>query len=97
MKENAAVINLSFAGEGYDHDYHVALKQALARDIVVVAAAGNDGENIDRSGIYPPKFRDLPNMIVVAWTERDDSLTHNPDTGARLLRTEQVVRRHHCF
>lgn len=82
IQENAAVINVSFAGEGYDRDYHEALKAALKRDIVVVVAAGNDGENIDRSAIYPPKFKDLPNMIVVAATDKFDALVRDPESGA---------------
>lgn len=82
VRNGAAVINLSFAGEGYDKDYHDALREALARDIVVVAAAGNDGENIDRQSVYPPKFRELPNMIVVAGTDRNDALVRDEKTGA---------------
>jgi subtilisin family serine protease len=80
-RNGAAVINLSFAGEGYDKGYHDALKEALARDIVVVAAAGNDAENIDKGNVYPPKFQDLPNMIVVAAVDKFDVLVRDPDTG----------------
>lgn len=75
------VINISFAGEGYDRDYHEILKKAAERDIVVVAAAGNDGENIDRESVYPPKFKGLPNMIVVAAVDKYDALIKDKDSG----------------
>lgn len=65
IKSRAAVINLSFAGEGYDEDLKKAILAADAANIVVVVAAGNDHENVDYSSTYPAKFA-LPNMLTVS-------------------------------
>jgi subtilisin family serine protease len=62
-------------GEGDDGSEDKALREAVARanhaDILFVAAAGNDGQNIDVSPVYPGGI-DLPNVLTVAsTTERD--------------------------
>ena len=80
VNEKVSVINLSFAGEGYDRTLHTALKSALIEDIVVVAACGNDGMNIDKEDIYPAKFQ-LPNLLSVAATKKDDDTTARSNYG----------------
>lgn len=82
--EKVSVINLSFAGEGYDRDLSFALQRALAEDIVVVAACGNDGMNIDKEDIYPAKFQ-LPNILSVAATKKDDDTTARSNYGTRYV------------
>jgi subtilisin family serine protease len=76
----AAVINLSFAAEGYDQDFYNVLKEAADHNVVVVAAAGNDSLNNDRNGIYPANFQ-LPNLISVAATNEKDELWEGSDWG----------------
>ncbi|MBX9769106.1 MAG: S8 family serine peptidase, partial [Bdellovibrionales bacterium] len=51
IKSHPAVMNLSFGGEGYDRDYERVLETSLENDVVVVVAAGNDGENNDYNSI----------------------------------------------
>jgi subtilisin family serine protease len=84
VSEKASVINLSFAGEGYDRALHNALKGALAQDIVVVAACGNDGMNIDKEDIYPAKFK-LPNLLSVAATKKNEDTTARSNYGTKYV------------
>lgn len=74
IAEGASVINLSFAGEGGDKDLKDALAEAERHDVVVVVSAGNDGENIDRTSVYPAKYL-FSNLITVAATDHQDRLT----------------------
>ncbi|MBI2605458.1 MAG: S8 family serine peptidase [Deltaproteobacteria bacterium] len=82
VHNGASVLNLSFAGEGYDKDLHDALVEASARDIVVVAAAGNDGINNDKDEIYPANYI-FPNMLTVAATDPRGRLWENSNWGLR--------------
>lgn len=72
-KAGLKVVNLSFAGEGKDKDLLRALEAAEAADVFVVVAAGNDGDNLNKSSIYPAKYS-LSNMLTVAASGRDDAL-----------------------
>lgn len=78
----ASVINMSFAGEGYDQDLRNVLKKALEHDVVLVAAAGNDGSNNDKGDIYPANFK-LPNLLTVAASRRDSDLWENSNYGIK--------------
>jgi hypothetical protein len=64
-RENGAkVINMSLGGEmGGDLLFATAVANAIAADIVVVAAAGNNSEDIDVNQIAPAC---LPNVIAVS-------------------------------
>jgi len=73
ISRGARVINFSFSGEGYDRALAKAILAAAAKDILVVVAASNDGENVDRSDTYPAKFN-FANMITVAATDREGNL-----------------------
>jgi subtilisin family serine protease len=64
IDNGASIINLSYAGEGYDKDLHDLLKYALEKDVLVVVAAGNDGEKNDGADIFPANHR-MPNMLTV--------------------------------
>ncbi|OFZ15454.1 MAG: hypothetical protein A2Z20_12230 [Bdellovibrionales bacterium RBG_16_40_8] len=82
VKMHASVINLSFAGEGYDQKLRNILKEALAQDIVIVAAAGNDGANNDKQSVYPANYH-MPNLLSVASSRRDNDLSEESNYGAR--------------
>jgi subtilisin family serine protease len=79
-KERVSVINLSFAGEGYDKELFDAIETARKNDVVVVVSSGNDGENIEKQAIYPAKFK-LPNLITVAASTEDDELLESSNWG----------------
>jgi RHS repeat-associated protein len=56
------IINASFGGP----DNNPALKEAIsASAILFVASAGNNGQNVDASPVYPADY-DLPNVLSVA-------------------------------
>lgn len=58
VDNGAKVINMSF-GKGYVKDKQVvdeAAKYAMSKDVLLVQAAGNDGENIDVVPNYPNRY-----------------------------------------
>lgn len=73
VKEGASVINISFAGEGYDRDLLDAIRFAAEHDVVVVVAAGNDGENLNDSSVYPAKFLE-ENMLTITGTDSENEI-----------------------
>ncbi len=82
IKRGASVINLSFAGEGYDADLKKAIEEAGKQDILVIASASNDEANLDRESIYPAKFN-LPNLITVAASDADGELWEGSNWGKK--------------
>ena len=60
VANGANVINMSFGGLGYTGAEFTAINDALARNVILVAAAGNDG---DTSVNYPASF---PGVISVS-------------------------------
>jgi serine protease len=65
----AKVINLSLGGPGDSNVLHDAIKNAVSKGVVVVAAAGNTGDNVPQ---YPAAF---PEVISVGATDDDANLT----------------------
>lgn len=58
VDNGAKIINMSF-GKGYVKDKQVvddAVKYAMDHDVLLVHAAGNDGDNIDRVSNYPNRY-----------------------------------------
>ncbi len=71
VDNGAQIINMSF-GKGYSPQREAveeAERYALAKGVLLVQAAGNDGSNIDTAANYPaPRFIDgttIPNVITV--------------------------------
>lgn len=61
--------------------YSTALKNAIENYRgLFIAAAGNDGQNIDKNPIYPAAY-DLPNIISVANTNSSDQLSSTSNYG----------------
>jgi subtilisin family serine protease len=64
----ARIINLSLGGESPDPALVSAIEAAAAANVLVVAAAGNDGRDIDSHPFYPAAIP-APNLIAVASTD----------------------------
>jgi subtilisin family serine protease len=61
---NIAASNNSWGGGGFYSSLRDAINRSSLNNILFVAAAGNDGQNIDRSPSYPASY-DIPNVISV--------------------------------
>ncbi len=84
VDNGAQIINMSF-GKGYSPQRKAvdeAERYALAKGVLLVQAAGNDGSDIDTAANYPsPRFMDgttIPNVITVGASAR----TNNGDLVA---------------
>lgn len=74
----AKIVNCSWGGA----DDSIALRDAIASsDMLFIAAAGNEGKNIDDIPLYPASF-DLPNIITVAAIDNQGKLASFPSNGA---------------
>src|SRR5262249_18828569 len=77
---NASWTTLLVPGDVSPADSH-ALKDACATardaDVLMVCIAGNDGYNLDYSGVYPGSY-EMPNQIVVAASNYNDEIWHVP-------------------
>ena len=83
VDNGADVINLSLgAPVNEDPALESAMDYAEAAGVLVVAAAGNDGDNIDQAGnkVLPAGFPH-PNILSVAWSTHTDSLDHESNYG----------------
>jgi len=82
-QNGADVINLSLGGPGVIGPEIDAITRAGALDALVVAAAGNEGQDLDAA---PPNFPcgiDAPNLICVASLEPAGALSGYSNFGAR--------------
>jgi subtilisin family serine protease len=77
VDNGAQIINMSF-GKDYSPNRKVvedAERYALAKGVLMVHAAGNDGKDIDTAANYPaPRFldgKDIPNVITVGASADD--------------------------
>jgi hypothetical protein len=75
----ADIINLSLGGQGFGGDkvFNDAVRHAYSKNVLIVAAAGNDlvehGQNLDEKPVYPICADNGQNMILgVAATDVDD-------------------------
>jgi hypothetical protein len=78
IKKGARVINMSFAGP-YDPMLQVAMKNARAKGIVLIAAAGNAGPK--SPPLYPAAD---PNVIAVTATDANDKLFDLANRGPQV-------------
>jgi subtilisin family serine protease len=75
---NVKVINASFGGEAFSWAEYEKIKEAGDWGILFVASAGNGNQDNDTASapFYPSSY-DLPNIIAVAGTDRDDRLLYS--------------------
>ncbi len=74
VAEGARIINLSVTTPQNDPAVKDALREAGARGVLVVAAAGNHGNDLERVPLYPAAYH-LPTMLTVGAVDRYGSLT----------------------
>ena len=82
VQKGARVINTSWGtGSFYSQSLRDAMEEAGSGGVIFVAAAGNGGKNNDSIPYYPSSY-DLPNIISVASTNQNDTLTFSSNFGA---------------
>jgi len=75
------VINLSLGSPSNVPALEASLERARDQGVLVVAAAGNHGVNIDSTPSYPAAYQ-LTNLISVAATDSADAITYFSNFGA---------------
>lgn len=78
---NIAATSNSWGGGGYSQGLYDAINRAKAKDILFVAAAGNNGANTDVTINYPSGYN-LDNIISVAAYASDETLPSWTNYGA---------------
>lgn len=56
IKQKVDIINISGGGIGYSSEERAVVLEALNKGIKIVAAAGNEGANIDKNKYYPAMY-----------------------------------------
>jgi subtilisin family serine protease len=70
---NLRVLSNSWGGGGFNQALFDAISAANAAGILFVAAAGGSGSNNDLTPAFPASY-DVPNVVAVAATDRQDRL-----------------------
>ncbi len=81
-KMKAMVANASYGGGARSQLIEHALREAGAAGMLFVAAAGNDGSDIDQFPSYPAAYA-LDNVMTVAATDSRDRLAWFSNIGAK--------------
>lgn len=84
IDNGARVINLATASEGTNPELRKALVEAGKHDVLVLAAASNDHEDLDRADTYPARYQ-FPFMVTVAATRQNGNLTSNSNWGKKTV------------
>jgi len=80
VQNGATVLSNSWGGGGRSQAMHNAIQTASNRGVVFVAAAGNESNDNDRNPSYPASY-DLPNVISVAASDRNDGMASFSNYG----------------
>jgi subtilisin family serine protease len=80
VANGAKIVNSSFGGPDFVRAEYDSYAAAGAAGLLLVAAAGNDGQNVDEVPHYPAAFR-LSSVLSVAASTSDDSLASFSDYG----------------
>ena len=94
VARHAAVINCSFGATAYSRAMLDAIKRAETAGILVVAAAGNHGQDISKSSFYPASYRQ-PNLISVAAVDEHNLLVPFSNFSADIAAPGTNIRTAH--
>jgi subtilisin family serine protease len=78
---NIRVLSNSWTGGGFSQTLLDTIKKAGTSDMLFVAAAGNDGGNLDATPVYPASY-DAANIIAVGATDNTDHLASFSNFGS---------------
>jgi thermitase len=81
VKNGAKIVNCSFGSSSKSSALHDAVDYAQDHNVLLVVAAGNDGDNIDKNPIYPASYTDS-NILAVAASTADDTLASFSNFGS---------------
>jgi thermitase len=81
VKNGAKIVNCSFGSSSKSSALHDAVDYAQDHNVLLVVAAGNDSENIDKTPSYPASFSDS-NILAVAASTSDDTLASFSNFGS---------------
>jgi subtilisin family serine protease len=81
VKQGFKIINCSFGSSSSSSSLHDAVDYAQDHNALVVVAAGNDSENIDKHPLYPASYTDS-NILAVAASTSDDTLADFSNFGS---------------
>jgi subtilisin family serine protease len=81
LAHGARIINLSLTGPDRSQALEEQIQAAQTQGVLVVAAAGNEGTNLDVQPSYPAAYPE-PNVIAVASTDPSGALSSFSNRGA---------------
>ena len=84
VKNGAKIVNCSFGSSSKSSSLHDAVDYAQDHNVLLVVAAGNDSENIDKNPIYPASYTDS-NILAVAASTDDDTLASFSNFGSEAV------------
>ena len=73
-ENGASLTNNSWGGGSYTQALYDAIAEADAANVLFVAAAGNDTKDNDKYSYFPSNY-ELPNILTVASTDRNDTIS----------------------
>jgi subtilisin family serine protease len=82
VKEGAKIINCSFGSSSKSSALQDAVQYAKDKGALLVVAAGNDGDNLEKTPAYPASYTD-GNILTVAATTRTDELADFSNYGSK--------------
>lgn len=83
VKQGAHIVNYSGGGPQFVQEEFNVLRQAQKQGILVVAAAGNEGSDIETKHYYPASYN-LNNILSVASINEEEKLSSSSNFGRKV-------------
>ena len=84
LAAGAKVVNASFGGTSGSEIGREAIQRAKSKGVLIVASAGNEGKNDDKTPVFPAAYPDS-NILSVAATNSKDKLASFSNFGAKTV------------